>query len=224
MKTPHFQRPFSKFKFLIHNFFIVLCKSLYRVFSGLIVQIFIAISKMDSLNVQTPPAEELQKLISEKDAYHISAKGDSQSYLIAGVVLPVSYFYTLFSRVKKGIMGGGAKLNVNVTEHEAKVTAVCKQVKAWQDNPNKNENERLRTDRNTDASHSVRSSDKSGAHKIGLGDLVSIIGLSEDKKSILVEPGVTVGNITAFLTKQNLQLEATLEMEEATLVCIITLA
>ena len=50
-------------------------------------------------------------------------------------------------------------------------------------------------------------------------DLRAILGLAEgaDGKSVRVEPGVTVGEVTAWLLERELMLECTLEMADATL-------
>ena len=50
-----------------------------------------------------------------------------------------------------------------------------------------------------------------------MNDLQCILNLNIKKGTILIEPGVTVGEITKYLLKHNSMLECTLEMEEATL-------
>jgi hypothetical protein len=48
-------------------------------------------------------------------------------------------------------------------------------------------------------------------------DLYAILGLSDDGRTLHVEPGATVGEVTAWLLSRELQLECTLEMADATL-------
>ena len=77
------------------------------------------------------------------------------------------------------------------------------------------------TDRNSAYSHSVRLTDKSRWHKIAMGDLRAILGVGEGGGehgvTVRVEPGVTVSEISTYLLARNLQLECTLEMEDATI-------
>jgi delta24-sterol reductase len=65
----------------------------------------------------------------------------------------------------------------------------------------------------------VRNADKSSSRKIALRSFRAILGLSEDRTVIHIEPGVTVGELTKWLLRQEppLQLECTLEMVDATL-------
>ena len=62
-----------------------------------------------------------------------------------------------------------------------------------------------RTDRSVYESHSVRNSNKKGTSQVRLRDLYAILGVSEG--CVHVEPGATVGEVTAFLLQRSLQLE-----------------
>jgi len=67
----------------------------------------------------------------------------------------------------------------------------------------------------------VRTSDKSNIHQAPLRNLRAILGLqhiiSKASKIVHVEPGATVGEVSNYLLKQNLQLECCLGREDATL-------
>ena len=139
---------------------------------------------------------------------------------MAGAVLPMSYAYTMYGKLQRKLRGD--RQIATEEEHAASVERVCKDVQAWQNSADKSKG-LLRTKRDGNASHSVRTANKDGATKIEVGDLDRIIKLDTEKGTILVEPGVTVGKCTEFLTAQNLQLDATLEMEEATLVSLLAL-
>ncbi len=75
----------------------------------------------------------------------------------------------------------------------------------------------LRTDRKGAASLNVRMSDKSASHTVNMSDLTNILALDEARGVIRVEPFVTVGNAASYLDSRGLQLEATIEMKDATL-------
>ena len=79
----------------------------------------------------------------------------------------------------------------------------------WQGSPRKGwrgPQRLLRTDRSVFDSHSVRNSDKSRSSNIPMRDLRAILGLAADGKSVRVEPGVTVGEVTAWLLERELML------------------
>ena len=96
-------------------------------------------------------------------------------------------------------------------QHGARVARVAAAVRA------KAATGPLRTDRSVYDSHSVRNADKASAMQVPMRDLYAILGLSEDGRTLHVEPGATVGEVTAWLLSRELQLECTLEMADATL-------
>ena len=96
-------------------------------------------------------------------------------------------------------------------QHGARVARVAAAVRA------KAQNGPVRTDRSVYESHSVRNADKTSAIQIPMRDLYAILGLSEDGRTLHVEPGATVGEVTRWLLSRELQLECTLEMADATL-------
>ena len=61
----------------------------------------------------------------------------------------------------------------------------------------------------------MRNSDKSGSEPVKLRSLYAILGC--EGGAVHVEPGATVGEVTAYLLLRGLQLECTLEMGDATL-------
>lgn len=95
-------------------------------------------------------------------------------------------------------------------QHDLRVKAVAEAVQ--QRRPG---DKLLRTDRSEHDSHSVRNSDKSASQSVQLRSLYAILGCGEG--IVHVEPGATVGEVTAYLLKLGLQLECTLEMADATL-------
>lgn len=170
-----------------------------------------------------PSTEILKEIVQEKNEYHLPTKGDAFSYIVAGVILPVSYAYTKYKKAASSIASltkKEEKMSVQQL-HDDKVARVCQEVREWQQLPPEQKGTKgIRTDRNGNASHSVRENVKTGAFKVQMGDFDTILELKKgqnDDMSVVVEPGVTVGKITNYLTEQKLQLAATLEMEEATL-------
>lgn len=103
--------------------------------------------------------------------------------------------------------------------HEARVQRVCEAVRQWRSLP-ESERRPMCTDRNSVSSHSVRLADKTQWHRIQMGDLRAILHVDSndsDSVTVTVEPGVTVREVTRFLLARGLQLECTLEMEDATI-------
>ena len=158
--------------------------------------------------------------------------------LIVFIVLPISLAVWTFNYLRRCCSAPKA------TEHVARVLRVARQVRRVASLRQEQSSTAgssgadepvalLRTDRSAYASHSVRNAAKSDSVRIRMGDLRAILGVLDDPtasassssgrkqrgKVVHVEPGVTVGEVTSYLLRQNppLQLSCTLEMEEATL-------
>ena len=131
-----------------------------------------------------------------------------RAWLVCIGVLPASCVLKIVERLHRWWSMPSAE------GHEERVARVCAAVTQWASLP-PTERRPMCTDRNPAYSHSVRLVDKSQWHKIALGDLRAILG--NDERTVRVEPGVTVSEVTNYLLAKNLQLECTLEMEDATI-------
>lgn len=138
-----------------------------------------------------------------------------RAVLVCVGVLPLSCVLKVAERLRRWITAPSP------AKHSQRVAAVCTAVRQWAslaDAPP------MCTDRSSASSHSVRLTDKSAWHKIPMGDLRAILGVDSAAQrqsakcvTVRVEPGVTVGEVTSYLLARGLQLECTLEMEDATL-------
>lgn len=132
-----------------------------------------------------------------------------RSEIVVLVVLPVSLLLWFIKIISRWINRPDPGM------HNERVTRVAKAVQDAFNARSKTKCIGLRTDRSVYDSHSVRNADKKASKQIRLRDLRAILGLKGN--IVHVEPGVTVGEITDYLLKANLQLECCLEMEDATL-------
>lgn len=121
-------------------------------------------------------------------------------FLIAFIVLPISVLLSV-----RGWFGKTCcRKQRNPELHDVRVERVMKQIQEWTKD---GKPVAIRTDRQAAESHNVRIVDKSKSKKLKLRDFNCILGLDRDRSVIRVEPGVTVGEVTTFLVKRNLQLE-----------------
>jgi delta24-sterol reductase len=135
--------------------------------------------------------------------------------VIIGVALPLSTLATAIDKAKQLI----AKPNAP-DDHDLRVRRVMTDVKryatarrrgeAWAQRP-------LRTDRKGAASLNTRLADKSRSQTVRMNDLTAILGLDEGRGIIRLEPFATVGDVAQHLDQRGFQLEATIEMKDATL-------
>ena len=141
-----------------------------------------------------------------------------QQWVIGLVVMPVSYVHSRFQRLRKWwqSLRSGQPAETPGHAHRNKVQRVMADVQRWAALPAANRPP-IRTDRSGADSHSVRTSDKSGAYRIRMHDFNRILGIDLAKGTVTVEPFVTVGELTSYLLQHDRMLEATLEMEDATL-------
>lgn len=138
-----------------------------------------------------------------------------REWIIIGVALPAGTAASAFERAKSWFRD-----KPKPSEHDDRVRRIQADVRryaqarqageAWAQKP-------LRTDRKGAASLNVRMSDKSASQTVRMSDLTNILGVDETKGVIRLEPFVTVGDAAAHLDELGLQLEATIEMKDATL-------
>jgi delta24-sterol reductase len=105
-------------------------------------------------------------------------------------------------------------------EHDQRVARVVSEVKRYADLRRRGHPDGqvpLRTDRKGTSSLNTRVSDKSAAATIAMHDLRAILGVDREAMTVRVEPFATTGEVAAYLDEQGLQMEATIEMEGATL-------
>lgn len=140
---------------------------------------------------------------------------EHREWIIIGVALPAG---TAAGAVERG--KAWFRRKPKPSEHDARVRRIQRDVQryarareageAWAQRP-------LRTDRKGAASLNVRMSDKSASQTVSMSDLTNILDLDTARGVVRVEPFVTVGDAAAYLDERGLQMEATIEMKDATL-------
>ena len=140
---------------------------------------------------------------------------EHRELVIIAVALPASTLVTAIDKAKRLFSKASAP-----SEHEQRVGRVTSEVKryaaarkageTWAQRP-------LRTDRKGAASLNTRLADKSNAQTVRMNDLTAILGVDEARGVVRIEPFATVGEVAAHLDERGLQLEATIEMKDATL-------
>ena len=135
-----------------------------------------------------------------------------RAWLVCIGVLPASCVLKVFEKMQRWLTAPSPE------KHVDRLQRICADVKRWASLPAE-ERKPMCTDRSSAYSHSVRLTDKSRWHSIAMGDLRAILGVDEADGGVTVrvEPGVTVSEISTYLLARNLQLECTLEMEDATI-------
>ena len=140
---------------------------------------------------------------------------EHREWIIIGVALPAGTTAGAVERVKSVFRPSSKPSN-----HDERVVRIQAEVQryarardageAWAKKP-------LRTDRKGAASLNVRMSDKSASQTVNMSDLTNILEVDEARGVVRVEPFVTVGDAASYLDARGLQLEATIEMKDATL-------
>lgn len=139
---------------------------------------------------------------------------DHREWILIGGILPVG---KVLSVLQAGRRRQSAPLP---DEHRQRVERVAADVKRYAELRRSGTPEGqvpLRTDRRGTSSLNTRVSDKSAAATIAMHDLRAIVGVDREAGLVHVEPFATTGEVAAFLDQRGLQLEATIEMEGATL-------
>ncbi|MEM8609221.1 MAG: FAD-binding oxidoreductase [Myxococcota bacterium] len=157
------------------------------------------------------PIKHMQRLTDAAKAWADAHR----ELMIIGVALPLSTAATAYDNIKKRLTKP-----IRASDHDERVQRVTNDVKryaaartrgeAWAQKP-------LRTDRKGAASLNTRMADKSEAQTVRMHDLSAILEVDEARGVIRIEPFVTVGEVTDHLDALGLQLEATIEMRDATL-------
>jgi delta24-sterol reductase len=140
---------------------------------------------------------------------------EHREWIIIGIALPAGTAAGAVERVKSFF-----RPRSKPSDHDERVMRIQAEVRryakareageAWAQKP-------LRTDRRGAASLNVRMSDKSASQTVNMSDLSNILEVDEARGVVRVEPFVTVGDAATYLDARGLQLEATIEMKDATL-------
>lgn len=140
---------------------------------------------------------------------------EHRELVIIGAALPLSTMATGVEKLKSL-----RARRSDPRDHDQRVTRVASEVKGyaaarargegWAQKP-------LRTDRKGAASLNTRMADKSGSQTVRMHDLTAILDVDRRRGVVRVEPFVTVGEVAEHLDGMGLQLEATIEMKDATL-------
>jgi len=139
-----------------------------------------------------------------------------QPWSIGAVVIPATAAIKIGRAVKSRVRPETTTVWCSPAEHDAVVQRVAEQVRRWAALPAEGRPQ-LRTNRSATSSFSLRHADKSGAQTVDVGGLRHVIELDEKAQTVRIEPQATVGEVTDALAKHGWMLEATLEMEGASL-------
>jgi delta24-sterol reductase len=138
-----------------------------------------------------------------------------REWIIIGVALPAGTAASALERAKSWF-----RPSPKPSDHDKRVRRIQADVRRYAEARGRGEawaQKPLRTDRKGAASLNVRMSDKSGSQTVHMSDLTNILEVDEARGVIRVEPFVTVGDAASDLDGRGLQLEATIEMKDATL-------
>lgn len=139
---------------------------------------------------------------------------DHRELILLAAVLPVGKVMSVVGSLQRGLT------RPKPDAHEARVARVVADVQRYARLRREGDPEgqrTLRTDRRGDASLNTRVSDKSQAARIAMGDLRAILSVDREAGLVRVEPFATIGEIAEHLDRLGLQLEATIEMKDATI-------
>ena len=140
---------------------------------------------------------------------------DHRELVIVAVALPLSTMVSAVGNVRAAFTKPTAP-----TDHDRRVARVMSDVKHYAAARKRRERwaqKPLRTDRNAAASLNTRMSDKSGSQTVRMRDLTAILDVDTERGVVRLEPFATVGEVAKHLDRMGLQLEATIEMADATL-------
>jgi hypothetical protein len=135
--------------------------------------------------------------------------------IIMGVALPLGTLAAGLQNVRRRFAAP-----ITSDEHDARVVRVIADVKRYAEARRRGDpsaQKLLRTDRKGIASLNTRVTDKSQSQTVRMGDLRAILGVDRGRGVIRLEPFATVGDVARHLDEMGLQLEATIEMKDATL-------
>jgi Delta24-sterol reductase len=139
---------------------------------------------------------------------------EHRELILLALILPLGKFIALFTRFARWLAAPKPQA------HDARVARVVTDVKRYAALRAANDPQGqclLRTNRKGTLALNTRISNKNHAAQISMHDLRAILGIDKTTKTIRVEPFVTIGEVAAYLDARGLQLEATIEMEDATM-------
>ncbi|KAK4299706.1 hypothetical protein Pmani_028040 [Petrolisthes manimaculis] len=137
---------------------------------------------------------------------------DNRGFIVVVVVLPLSLVFGLFMKLRHWLI---RKFVSAPEKHDERVRAVQSQVMRWNKQP-ATERKLMCTARPNWQSLSTTFFRKDQCHQISL-PLYDILELHENRMTVVVEPMVSVGEVTAFLVPRGYTLAVCLEVAEATL-------
>jgi delta24-sterol reductase len=132
--------------------------------------------------------------------------------ILVGVGLPVGTLFDAALRLRNFVY---ERFIATPEHHEERVADIAAQVRRWNTLP-EGQRKPMCTDRKTWMNLSTRFEPKSQWQRIRMSALRDILSIDEAQKTVRVEPFVTVGQVTRFLTQRGYMLAVTLEIEEAT--------
>ncbi len=135
-----------------------------------------------------------------------------RALVLCGVGLPAGMIFDLYLRLRSAFF----QIFMSApAEHDRRVAQVQQQVLRRAAQPAA---DRLPmcTDRKTWMNLSTRFEPKDRWHRVRMGDLRDILSLDVERRTVRIEPFVTVGQITRYLIPRGYMLAVTLEIEEAT--------
>ncbi len=128
-------------------------------------------------------------------------------------LLPVGYIFDAALRLRNFVY---ERFIADPTQHDLRVADIQQQVRRWYAQPAELRRP-MCTDRRTWQNLSTRFAPKHAWHKIRMAGLCNVLGVDLERRTVRVEPFVTVGQATRYLLPRGHMLAVTLEIEDATL-------
>ncbi len=128
-------------------------------------------------------------------------------------LLPVGYVFDAVLRLRNFFY---ERFVADPTQHDLRVAEIQAQVRRWYAQPVELRRP-MCTDRRTWQNLSTRFAPKQAWHKIRMAGLCNVLGVDLERKTVRVEPFVTVGQATRYLLARGHMLSVTLEIEDATI-------
>ena len=138
---------------------------------------------------------------------------EHRALLLVGARLAAGMAFDAVVRVERHL---SRKLARAPREHAARVEGIQAQVRRWRSQPAERRRPRC-TDRKTWMPLSTRFAPKGSWHRIVMSGLRDILSFDAEKRTVTVEPFVTVGQITRYLMARGYMLAVTLEIEDASI-------
>ena len=135
-----------------------------------------------------------------------------RAYVLTGIGLPAGMVFDTVLRVRNFLY---ERFGSAPQDHDLRVRHVQDQVRRWNTQPDADKRP-MCTDRKTWMNLSTRFEPKHLWHRIQMGALRDVLSVDETKRTVRIEPLVTVGQITRYLLPKGYMLAVTLEIEDAT--------